>query len=250
MTEQDITSGICFLVHGDAKSGKSWLSDSCPRPRLILDAEGGNAVKWTPSRKKKWKPLEESPPEDDGTWDSCVVNVRDFQTMNQVYEWLNSGQHPFKSVSLDSISEIQQRAMDSLVGVNALKQADWGELDRMVSSLVRKFRDLTDHQIKPLQVVVFIAMTKLVDGKWRPFVQGGLATKMPYYLDVVGYLTIRADELGNAHRDLMIEKSYEYLSGERVGGRLGPYIRIPDWDETIVRMLDMINNPQVEGTNS
>ncbi len=244
-------TGFSILVHGQSKSGKSWLSDTGPAPRLCIDAEGGNAIKWTPSRKKKWDPISEAPPEPDGTWDTCVVNARDYQTVVQAYEWLNSGQHPFNTVSLDSVSEIQQRCVDSIVGAEQMQTQNWGELLRKVSSLIRSFRDFSTHPIKPIPVVVFIAMTKNKDGKFRPLVQGTLADTLPYYPDVCGYITVTPpDEAGLCYRYLMIQPSNEYFSGERVGGRLGPYVHIPNGDMTLTRMHEMIFNPKTEGTNA
>lgn len=245
------TDGLSILVHGQSKSGKSWLSDTGPTPRLCIDAEGGNAIKWTPSRKKSWDPTTEAPPVPDGTWDTCVVNARDFETVTRAYEWLNSGQHPFNTVSLDSVSEIQQRCVDSLAGVNQMKQQDWGSLLRMVSSLIRNFRDLPNHPIKPVRAVLFIAMTKNLNGKFRPYVQGSLADSLPYYPDVCGYVMVTPpDEMGACHRYFMIQPSHEYFSGERVGGRLGPYVHIPNGDQTVERMLDMVYNPQTEEVNT
>src|SRR6185312_9929269 len=98
---------VSWLIHGPSKGGKSTLADSQPRPHLHFDAEGGMGTRFTPSRKKLWDPTKQQPPEPDGTWDTCVVHVRDYQTVRFGYDWLNSGQHPFKSVTLDSVSEIQ-----------------------------------------------------------------------------------------------------------------------------------------------
>lgn len=242
--------GLAFLIHGPSKAGKSWLSDTAPAPRLILDSEGGNAIRWTPSRKIYWDPVTQAPPVPDGTWESCIVHVREFNTIIKAFEWLNSGQHHFNSVSLDSISEIQQRCIDSLVGANQLRTQDWGDVLRKVSSVVRSFRDLTNHPIKPLRAVVFIAMSKDFNGTMKPYVQGALATTLPYYLDLVGYLMVTPpDELGQCHRFLMIQPSNQYLSGERVGGRLGPYVYIPNNDVTVTRMLEVIfQEPQTTPT--
>src|SRR5688572_282297 len=183
---ESMGDGLAFLVHGASKSGKSWLADTSPAPRVVADAEGGNAVRWTPSSKIYWDPVTQSPPVPDGSWETCIVHVREFQTIVKLFEWLNSGQHHFQSVVLDSISEIQSRCIDGIVGANQLRQQDWGEVLRKVSAVVRQYRDLTNHPIKPLRAVVFIAMSKDVQGMMRPYVQGALATTLPYFLDVVG----------------------------------------------------------------
>ena len=250
----EVVKGFSILVHGQSKSGKSWLSDTGPTPRLCIDAEGGNAIEWTPSRKKIWDPIKEAPPVPDGTWDTCVVNARDYQTVVQVYEWLNSGQHPFNTVSLDSESEIKQRCVDSIAGANQMQTQNWGELLRVVSHLIRSFRDFSKHAIRPIPVVVFITMSTTKNNKFYPLVQGGLSDRLPYYPDICGYITVTPpDETGASYRYLMIGPSYEYLTGERVGGRLGAHVHIPDGDMTLTRMHGMIfpNNPlELKGTNA
>lgn len=229
--------GISAIVHGPAKSGKSFLGDTTPGPRLILDAEMGS--RFTPSKKKTWDPTREAPPVADGTWDTCIVYVRDYRSVLKAYEWLDSGKHPFRSVVLDSISEIQQRAVDALAGIQQPTQQDWGTLLRQVSDLVRRFRDLTTNPVKPLDAVVFIAMTRQGrdgDSTWRPHVQGSLATVLPYYTDVVGYLCIAPGPEGTSVRRLFVGSIPGFETGERVGGRLGDCIDNPNITEMLARV--------------
>lgn len=237
------TDGISLIVHGPSKSGKSTLADTTPGPRLVLDAEMGS--RFTPSKKVIWDPKTQKPPEPDGTWDTAIVPVRDYLTVLKAYEWLNSGQHPFRSTVLDSISEIQQRGVDSLVGINPMQLQDWGTLLRQVSDLVRKFRDLTTNPVRPLDAVVFIAMTRQrQSGDWYPHVQGQLATVLPYYTDLLTYLSVVHDETGKPVRRLLVGPVPGYETGERVGGRLGVYIDNPN----ISDMLRMVRGEElIEG---
>src|SRR5580700_4122970 len=96
---------LCMLVHGDEGVGKSWLGQTTPAPRLVLDAEGGSRYpkrmvngQVVRQRQVTWNPARDDPPVDDGTWDTCHVVVRDFSAVTRVYEWLNAGKHPFRSV--------------------------------------------------------------------------------------------------------------------------------------------------------
>lgn len=237
-----MTDGLSILIHGESKIGKSWFADTGPAPRLVLDSEGGNAVRWTPSRKISWDPVREAPPAHDDTWDTCVVNVRSFATVQQAYDWLNSGKHPFRSVTIDSVSEVQQRCVDDLVGMDQMKTQDWGTLLRRVSKTVRDFRDLVQHPVQPLDTVIFVAMSRDAGGRKIPYIQGQLATVLPYIPDVVGYLKMVPDPNipGVMNRFLMIRNDNEYLSGQRVGGRLGDWVHVPDGDETVVKMLNMV----------
>lgn len=231
-----------ILLHGESKAGKSTLADTAPAPRLHLDAEGGASTDFTPSEKTYWDPRTERPPKHDGSWETCVVIVDDYETFEKAYEWLRSGQHPFRSVIVDSISETQQRAIDSMVGVNQMQTQDWGGLLREISSKIRGMRDLTSHPTKPLEMVVMCAMTKESGGKMRPYVQGQLAARMPYMFDLVGWVHIHRDEAGRPSRRLLIGHSDEYEAGERVQGCLGEVIGNPNLEKMLARVRNHFNS--------
>lgn len=232
---------LSLLVHGESKVGKSTLGNSAPAPRLIVDAEGGS--KFLPGKKIVWDVRNEAPPTPDGTWDTCVVTVRNFQDVKSVYDWLNSGKHGFESLVIDSISEVQKRCIDDIAGTDQMTQQAWGSLLRAMEQLVRAMRDLTSHPTNPLKAVVLIAMTREINGKMRPFVQGALATTLPYFIDVVGYLEVveypdPADptQPPTKVRELVVSPHPRYEAGERVQGRLGDRVFHPD----VSRMLDTI----------
>lgn len=213
-----LAQGVSWLVHGASKSGKSELGDTTPAPRLVLDAEGGS--RWTRSPKTVWEPAMSPPPAPDGTWESCLVYVRTHHDVLAAERWLRSGQHPFNSVVMDSVSEVQQRYMDSIAGSGQMQQKDWGELLREVSAMVRRFRDLIIHPTHPLWCVFLIAMTKEYKntGRWRPLLQGAAQDYIPYYVDVCGYIWAEP----NQTRHLITGPHPQFETGERVGGRL-PY---------------------------
>lgn len=237
--------GISVITYGPSKSGKSTLGDTTPGPRLVLDAEMGS--RFTPSKKVEWDPVRYAPPEPDGSWDTAIVPVHSYTTVLKAYEWLNSGKHPFRSVVMDSISEVQQRLADSLVGTNPLQLQDWGTMLRQASDLVRKFRDLTTHPVKPLAAVLFIAMAhQRNDGTWHPHVQGQLKTTLPYYVDLLTHLQAVTLEDGSVVRRLIIGPTPGYETGERVGGRLGHFIDNP----RIADMLDVIRTDMTLTTTS
>jgi hypothetical protein len=223
--------GLSFLIHANAKAGKSTLCDSGPQPRLILDVEG-TAV-WTPSRKTEWDPMRTPPPQlgqrvtagygqpsVNPDWESCLVMVRDMSTITSAYKVLSSGQHPFASLSFDSITEGQQRMIDKLVGTKKMEYDHWGSILRQISSMTRQFRDLTTHPTRPLWSVAFVAGTHWdkTTSKWRPLVQGQSQDFLPYYVDIEGYLGASP----GGSRDLLIGPHPRFETGERVAGRL-PY---------------------------
>lgn len=237
---------LSFLIHADSKIGKSWLADTAPAPRLCLDAEGG--IDWTPSLKTEWDPTTQPPPVYDGTWETCVVRVKNFMTIEYVGQWLASGQHPFKSVSMDSVSEVQQRCIDAIAGADQMSTPNWGELLRKMTKLLREFRDYTLHPINSLEAVTIVAMSKQdQNGKWRPDAQGALFNKMPYYFDLIGYLFIQTMDDGTKLRRLLCSPHQMYEAGERLGGRLPEVVDNPN----ITKMLDMMYGaPQLTTQNT
>lgn len=227
---------ITLLVHAESKTGKTWLGDTGPVPRLILDAEAGG-IRFTPSRKIWWNPMTEQVPEYDGTWDTCVVRAKSLGVITQVYNWLNSGNHPFKSVTLDSVMEIQAAAKAEIRGGNTMfDQQNWGRLFDVLDDTIRKFRDLTEHPTNPVQAVIYIAGTKMKDGMLRPLLDGQIILKLPYLLDACGYLFTQRDEAGNLRRALSIEPGGVAVAGNRFGGRLPGVV----WDPDVTQMLNAL----------
>lgn len=228
---------LSVLVHADSKVGKSTLGSTCPPPILILDAEG--STKFLDIRMIPWVPEEGHPPPTyDGTWDACIVTVRTFDTMRLAFQWLIHGQHHFRSVVLDSISEIQRKLKKDLVGTEQMKMQDWGALLTKMDDLIRGFRDLTLHPTNPISVAMFIAETRETNGKYRPYMQGQIAVSLPYWVDIVGYLyvtNVMADDGVTLvpQRQLLITPHPQFEAGERVQGRLGPVVADPN----IWRML-------------
>lgn len=224
------TRRLTILVHGFSGAGKSTFATTGPGPVLILDAESGSDYL---DDVVYWDPTVESPPEHDGKWRNCVVNVLDYETVVRAYEYLASGEHPFKSVVLDSVSEIQQRCIDAIAGANQMKLQDWGELLRTVSGQIRKFRDLKSHATNPLWAVVFVAMTDKKDGKQVPLVQGKLQSFLPYYVDACGWLYVDLDDFGKEQRHLLLRPDPMFEAKERLGGRLPRVIDSPRIDDML-----------------
>lgn len=228
---------LSIMVHGVAKVGKTHFADTGPVPRLVLDAENGN--RFTGSKKVQWDPNVSAPPEYDGSWETCVVYVRKCEDLVTACQWLESGAHPFKSVTLDSVSEVQQRCMDALVGEGKMSQQEWGDILRMLSVRLRKMRDLTMHPTNPVQVVTFLAMTRENKGKNFPYVQGQLQTVLPYITDCTLYLYLDVDAEGKVVRRALSSSHPQYEAGDRTG-RLPAVIENP----TIPALLTYVYGEQ------
>lgn len=229
---------LSLVVHGESGAGKSWLGDTAPAPRLILDAEGGS--RFTPSQKVAWDPMQGPPPQGAET---VVVYVRNFQMMSQAFAWLNSGQHDFNSCVLDSITELQKRCKDAITGgTGSMRIQDWGQLLDDMEHLVRGVRDLWMHPIRPMPVAVFITTTKLDErGTYRPHVQGQLNLSLPYFVDVVGYLYAQPDpEVGGMRRHLLVSSTPGFIAKDRTN-RLGYEVVEPNVEKMLI---DIYGQPQ------
>ena len=229
---------LSLVIHGESGTGKSWLGDTSPSPRLILDAEGGS--RFTPSQPKVyWDPITGPPPVGQET---VIVMVRDFGTMSYVFQWLNAGQHDFKSIVLDSVTELQKRCIDAIVGTSQMRLQDFGELLREMETLIRQFRDLHMHPVNPIPVSVLITTTKQDQSStFRPHVQGQLALSLPYFVDVVGYLYNKPNpETQQMDRALLVTSTPGFIAKDRTD-RLGHELINPN----IVDMVTAVYGVQV-----
>jgi hypothetical protein len=212
---------LTAVIHGESGAGKSWLADTTPGPRLVLDAEGGS--QFTPSRPKRlWNPNVYAPPGVQGCEpgqeevpETTRVLVRDWQTFQRVSQWLESGNHRFKSVVVDSLTEIQKRIQDKIVGAAQMQTQNWGELLREMEGMVRSMRDLTSHPVNPLQSVIVLALTSENKGKFRPHLQGQIVTTLPGFVDVVGYMYVEANAEGQPVRRMLIQPMGAFVAKDR-----------------------------------
>ena len=239
----NVDRSLTIMVYGESKVGKSTFAVTAPYPRLMLDVEGGH--RFLPINVKYWDPMREEPPQADGTWDTVVVQVRDYDVVMKTFQWLQSGKHQFKSLIIDSISELQVKCMDNIAGTEQMKMQQWGELLRHMGALLRDLRDLTMHPTQPLEAVILTAMArKGQDGVYRPYLQGQLAIQAPYFYDILGAITVETmpnpDPLQQPFqvRRMYVERTPEYEAGERVQGRLGKIVE--QGDLGVERMLDKV----------
>jgi hypothetical protein len=232
-----------LVVHGEWGSGKSWLADTAPGPRLILDAEGG--VDFTPSRKVKWDlARSNTAPPELGPDDSAVVTVTDMDIVVKVHQWLTQSAHPFRSIVVDSLTEMQMRLKDRIkTPGQQMKQNDWGELGDRTLALIRMFRDYT-LGIHPVDVVVIVcgsAEKGESNPVIRPMLQGSAAEKIMGYTDVGAYLSIQQDGDGTVERRALFAQLDGVAAKDRTG-RLGVTMDGP----TIPAMLNLIYGPEEE----
>jgi hypothetical protein len=233
---------LSVLVHGLSKVGKSTLAASSPKPLLYLDIEGGSRFLFAPGSTVFWEPLKTQPPVCDGTWETCIVVVQEYEEVKMALQYLRSGNHCFRAVSVDSASELQQRLIDRIGNRQQMEQRGWGEVFRDFTGLVRDFHHLTMHPTNPLESVVLVGMSRQSkEGKMTPFAQGQSSDILPYIVDVLcameTYTTI--DETTGVltpHYKLTAGPHQIYATGSRVSQYLPPVLE----NATIPLLLDYV----------
>lgn len=233
MTQPNLT----LVVHGESGVGKSWLGASAPGPLLIIDAEGGTS--WVPGKKVQWDVTKGTPPPVPGEGEIVVASVKSFQALGMILNWLQSGKHPFKSVCIDSLTEVQKRCLDNITGVEAADQRAWGEVLRKMEGLVRAFRDLTiPNGVPTLDTVVFVAGSQVKDGTTRPHLQGQLGNTLPYFVDAVGYLYLSQNEDGDVVRNLLLQPLGGFAAKDRTG-KFGTKITSPNVADMLAHLREV-----------
>lgn len=239
---------MSVLVHADTKVGKSSFAATCPKPMVLFDAEAAYRFLDTflDGRMIFWDPMTSAPPEPDGTWDIATVRVLHYGSLAKGVEWLEYGQHKFRSAAFDSVSEAQKKFKAEIQGTDfGMDQQKWGAVLEGTETLCRKLRDLTEHPTTPLEAIVVTAMTEMRDGKWRPYLQGASRNTTPYFFDIIGYMDVFTQLStdpqvpATQHRRMQVNKSNLFEAGERVGNRLGD----PVWYPNMATMLDTVFGP-------
>lgn len=230
--------GINAVIYGPNMVGKTWLACTVPGPRLFLDVEG--KTRFLRTRRVEWDP-NGPPPADDGSWDTCVIPVRSHKSVQLAMEWLVSGKHPFRSVVLDSASDMQQRLIHGLFGTAPLQKQDWGTVLRETQKLFSDMRDLTRHPSKPLDAVILTARVMHVgdEGRQIPFMQGKMAEVLPHMMDLCAYLNVATVE-GRETRRLLTTSHPNYATGQSLGGALPPVIADPDLSVMLELVRDAV----------
>jgi hypothetical protein len=226
-----------MLIYGQPGAGKSFLGATSPGPRLVLDAESG--ARWQRSAYPKiyWHPsTDEFPDLSDTEFDTVIAPIHTLKDMKIAMLLLESGEHPFRSVVVDSLSEVQARLVDDLVGTAALKLQDYGAVLRQSEDLIRKIRDLTTHRTNPLECVVVITPSTSKDNVTTPYVKGSFVTTLPGFLDVVGYIWAEQNDEGDFDRQLLTQSTPTTVAKDRTGiltNHYGPVITNPNIEEIL-----------------
>ena len=190
--------GVCLLVYGAAGSGKTVLCTTAPSPILIISAEGGllsirNA-------------------------DVQAIEVKSVADINEIYDYLYTHSNEFKTVCLDSISEVSEVVLANEKEKTKDPRQAYGTVIDEMMRLLRQFRDL------PMDVVMTAKQDRLRDeGQgnnvlYMPSMVGAkLPQAIPYLFDEVFALRVDKNDEGETTRWLQTEKDWQYEAKDRSG---------------------------------
>lgn len=222
---QDASSYYNILIYGNSGTGKTTFAgsaDAVPsmRPVLFVDIEGGT------------QSLRHSYPE------VSTVRVTSWKEMQQLYDALYEGDHPYRTVVLDSLTEIQKFNMYDIMNSVIQKRPEldpdvpsmreWGKNLEQLRKFVRGFRDLPMHTI-------FTALSKSdKDQKTgltyiKPSLSGKLADEVAAFLDIVGYYYVKqiGDGEDAEYRRLLLTQNTDTLTAKDRSGALPMIVEKP-----------------------
>lgn len=228
------------LIHGEAKVGKTHYGCSGPGKTLVLDSEAGG-MRFVPGSKVRWNVSKgEKLPDMTGVR-ICHAPINAVSDYRRVLDILESERHAFNNLSMDSLTEFQDRVKKERSATFQLQQQDWGVVFGVMNDIVVEFRDLVQSQDQLLSLTV-ICGTKFKDGLFRPMLSGQFQDKLPYKLDAVAPMIKVKDPDGHLRRALIYGESHEYLTGHRFGSNA------PDimWDPTITKLLNTVFETDIE----
>lgn len=227
-----------FMVYGESGAGKTLLAGTAAfveelSPVLFLDVEGGTMT------------LSQL----DSTADVDVVRVLKWRTMQDIYDELYRGKHPYKTVVIDSLTEMQKLAMGEILGYGKdldpggqiPEFKDWSLNTEQMRRLVRAFRDLEMNTIFTCLAMEQEHPRKKGVSIKKPALTKKLAEEIPAFFDVLFYL-YAAEVSGVNQRYMQTDKNDRIVAKCRVQG-IPPLLHPKDIKmESLYDML--VRNPR------
>lgn len=207
-TKTIATDGIKVFVYGKAGIGKTTLMGTAPDP-IVLSCESGLLA------------LKDK--------DIPYIEINDVQDIYDAKEYLTVGEGAgqYKTICLDSITEIAEVMLTALKKVERDARQAYGKLADEMNSLIREFRD-----IKGVNVVFSAKQIRVTDDdtgltSYMAAMPGkNLVNALPFLFDEVLYMTLKQDDEGREHRVIKTAAEWGHDAKDR-SGKLN-YIERPD----------------------
>jgi phage nucleotide-binding protein len=191
-------NGVKVLVYGQAGAGKTSLIKTLPSP-IVLSAEGGLLS------------IQDA--------DLPFIEIASMTDLQEAYTWLTSSDEAkaYKSVALDSISEIAEVCLNTEKKATKDPRQAYGAMQEQMADIIRAFRDLPGRH-----VYMSAKLEKTQDEMGRvlysPSMPGNKTGQaLPYFFDEVLALRVEKDGDGNTQRALMCDSDGLWLAKDRSG---------------------------------
>lgn len=224
-------------VYGRPGSGKTRFAASAPKVLIIdVNDEGTDSVR--------------------NDWDPQVFEVKYWQEINDIYWFLESGDHQFESVVLDGVTGLQNLCMKFVLGDEASRDASrdpdmpsrqvWGKVGELMKTQIINYRNLPMH-------VIFTALERrksqgdddddTMEVYTSPQVSPGIANTLEGAVGMIGYLgvqqVVQRQKEGDtkkrtrvARTRLWVGPREGYLTKDRYGLKV-PYLEAPNVQKII-----------------
>lgn len=190
-------NGVKLLVYGAAGAGKTSLIRTLPSP-IVLSAEGGLLS------------IQDA--------DLPYIEIATMDDLRQAYSFITSEEGAeFKTVALDSISEIAEVVLNAEKKIAKDPRQAYGAMQEQMSDLIRAFRDLPGKH-----VYMSAKLEKSQDETGRmlyaPSMPGNkVGQSLPYFFDEVLALRVEKDSEGSTQRALMCDSDGLWQAKDRSG---------------------------------
>jgi phage nucleotide-binding protein len=197
-TGQHVADAVKLLVYGAAGAGKTSLIPTLPSP-LVLSAEGGLLS------------IRDA--------DIPFIEISDMAQLREAYKYVTESDDAkqFKTICLDSISEIAEVVLNAEKKATKDPRQAYGAMQETMADLIRAFRDLPERH-----VYMSAKLEKTQDEMGRvlyaPSMPGNKTGQaLPYFFDEVLALRVEKDSEGNTQRALMCDSDGLWLAKDRSG---------------------------------
>jgi len=227
-----------FLLYGDSGTGKTRLAASAPNVLMIdVNDKGQDSVR--------------------RDLDPFFIQIERWQEINDIYWFLQEGDHSYDSVAIDTVSNLQNICMDFVMGDEAARDASrdpdmpsrqaWGKVGKLMRTQIINYRNLPLNTIFVAQLRAKQTGDEMDDDSeivYGPEVSPSIEKSLKAAVGTIGYLTKREVVVRNKknktarkeiRRRLFLGDSERFVSKDR-NGVFPDHLDAPD----LADMLELI----------
>lgn len=203
-----------WAIYGRSGAGKTTFAATFPKPILVLDVRDQGT---------------------DSINDHDKVDVKDIDSMTDledVYYYIKEHPNAYKTVIIDTVTQLQQLFMEEVIGAKKKRVGDWGSMSRrefgdvaaMMKEWVLNYRNLTAEGLE----VVFIAQERtstseeenpdnMLTPEVGPHVMPSVAVHLNANVSIIGnsFIRLKSTKVKTTNKQL-IKKTAQYCM------RIGP----------------------------